>query len=216
MRGDGIQVIAKAAAILRLCGSQKTGLSLGQISTRLELPRSTVQRIVGALVAEDLLRSDGTYRSIRAGSGLFALAAAQRVDVVEIAHPFLKQLSEETGETVDLALFKGDHMVFVDQVAGSQRLRAVSSVGEIFPLHNTANGRAALALAQGEAGGVAEDREEHTVGICALGTAFKTNTGEIFAISIPMPSVRFAAMAFELRAQLIACRAKIEAACKAE
>jgi DNA-binding IclR family transcriptional regulator len=35
--------------------------------------------------------------------------------------------------------------VFVDQVTGPQRLRAVSAVGEAFPLHCTANGKAYLA-----------------------------------------------------------------------
>jgi DNA-binding IclR family transcriptional regulator len=215
MREGGIQVIARAAAILRLCGTQQSGLSLGQISTALDLPRSTVQRIVSALAAEDLLRSDGTHRSVRTGPGLFALTAAQRVDVVEIAHPFLKELSEQTGETVDLALFKGDHMVFVDQVAGSHRLRAVSSVGEIFPLHNTANGKAALLLAQGNLySDVAEDREEHTAGISAMGAAFKIDSGEIFAISIPMPSARYANNEPALRQHLMACRQQIELACR--
>ena len=35
--------------------------------------------------------------------------------------------------------------MFVDQVIGSQRLRAVSAVGETFPLYCTANGKAYLA-----------------------------------------------------------------------
>ena len=48
-------------------------------------------------------------------------------------------------ETVDLSAVKGDHLVFVDQVTGSQRLRAVSAVGETFPLYCTANGKAYLA-----------------------------------------------------------------------
>jgi hypothetical protein len=48
--------------------------------------------------------------------------------VVELAHPYLKQLSIKTGETVDLALFRRDHMVFVDQIAGSHRLRAAFKV----------------------------------------------------------------------------------------
>ena len=37
-------------------------------------------------------------------------------------------------------------MIFLDQVSGPHRLRTMSSVGEVFPLTTTANGRACLAL----------------------------------------------------------------------
>ena len=36
-------------------------------------------------------------------------------------------------------------MRFVDQVPAPRRLRATSAVGELFPLHCTANGKALLA-----------------------------------------------------------------------
>lgn len=39
--------------------------------------------------------------------------------------------------------------------------------------------------------GVALDREEHTVGICALGAVVHGPLGKLAAISIPVPSVRF-------------------------
>ena len=52
---DGIQVIARAAAVLRALKDSQTGLSLGQIADRVALPRSTVQRIVAALIDERLL-----------------------------------------------------------------------------------------------------------------------------------------------------------------
>ena len=43
-RSQGIQVIARAAAILRVLRDSQGGLSLGQISRQVDLPRSTVQR----------------------------------------------------------------------------------------------------------------------------------------------------------------------------
>ena len=140
MKSQGIQVIARAGAILRVCAEAKNGLSLAAIAKEVNLPRSTVQRIVSALACEGLLFSDGSHRSIRLGGELFQVAAQHHLDVVEIIHPFLKDLSEVTGETVDLAVLRGSRLVFIDQVTGSQRLRAVSSVGEAFSLHNSANG----------------------------------------------------------------------------
>jgi DNA-binding IclR family transcriptional regulator len=61
------------------------------------------------------------------------------------------QLSTELRETVDLAIVKRDHLVFIDQVTGSQRLRTVSAVGDSFPLYCTANGKAYLAQLDEEA-----------------------------------------------------------------
>lgn len=140
-----VQVIARAAAIMRALENEPTGLSLGQIAERVGLARSTVQRIVAALEAEKLLIAASPVGRVRLGPTLLRLAASVENDVVTLARPLLVALSAELGETVDLATVKGDHLVFIDQVVGSQRLRAVSAVGESFPLYCTANGKACLA-----------------------------------------------------------------------
>jgi len=140
-----VQVIARAAAILRALEEQPTGLSLGQIAQRVALARSTVQRIVAALAAEKLLIAASPNGRVRLGPTILRLAASARTDFVALARPFLVRLSDELGETVDLAIVKQDHLIFVDQVIGPQRLRAVSAVGETFPLYCTANGKAHLA-----------------------------------------------------------------------
>jgi len=73
------------------------------------------------------------------------LAASVRSDFLALARPFLERLSDELHETVDLAMVRKDHLIFIDQLTGVQRLRAVSAVGETFPLYCTANGKAYLA-----------------------------------------------------------------------
>lgn len=144
--GQGIQVIARAAAVLRVLKDDNDGLSLGQIARRVGLARSTVQRIVGALVAERLVMSLPNKRGLRLGPEIQALAEASRLDIANATRPYLVDLSEKTGETVDLAAFRADHMAFIDQIVGPHRLRAVATVGEAFPLTTTANGKACLAL----------------------------------------------------------------------
>jgi DNA-binding IclR family transcriptional regulator len=140
-----VQVIARAAAILRALEDESLGLSLGQIASRVNLARSTVQRIVSALEAESLVMSASPNGRVKLGPTILRLAAAVQTDFVVFARPFLMALSNELRETVDLALVRKDHMVFIDQVIGSQRLRLVSAVGETFPLYCTANGKAYLA-----------------------------------------------------------------------
>lgn len=240
-RSGGIQVISRAASVLRALRNENEGLSLGQIAERVHLPRSTVQRIVHALVEERLLMAASPSGRVRLGMEILALANNSRIDIVEVAHPHLKALSGATGETVDLAVLRGDHVVFLDQVAGTHRLRAVSAVGESFPLHSTANGKACLALldesdvrrrlknqklttANGKTrtiesllrelqtvreAGVAFDREEHSLGIAAVGTAFRDQAGSIYAISIPAPTSRAKAIEARVVSLLLPARDKL-------
>lgn len=144
-RSNAVNVVAKAVLVLKACQMLGGGLSLGEIAKQVGLPRSTVQRIVQTLVKEGFLATDGTARSISLGPDLLAMGAAASVNVVEKVQPLLKQIAYETGETVDLARLNRNHLVFINQVPGAHRLRAVSAVGDSFPLHCTANGKAILA-----------------------------------------------------------------------
>src|SRR6476646_8173787 len=141
-----VQVIARAATILRALEDENAGLSLGQIAQRVNLARSTVQRIVAALECEKLVIAATPNGRVRLGPAILRLAASVRSDFIALARPFLERLSQELHETVDLSTVKKDHLIFIDQVIGSQRLRTVSAVGETFPLHCTANGKAYLAM----------------------------------------------------------------------
>ena len=144
-RNQGIQVISRAAGILRLLARETDGLSLGQIAKSVALPRSTVQRVVAALAVEGFISIEKGHGGIRLGPEILSLAQATASDMKDRLRPVMKRISEETGETVDLAVLDGNRMLFVDQIVGSQRLRAVSRIGETFPLTTTANGKAALA-----------------------------------------------------------------------
>jgi len=235
----GIQVIARAADILRALRAGGHGMSLGQIADRVGLPRSTVQRIIGALETERLVSVAAGGNGIRLGPELYALADSARPPVIELVRPLLFSLSRHTRETVDLSTLRGGHLTFIDQIAGTQRLRAVSSVGDRFPLTSTANGKACLALladedvlrlartewqAEGRSrdmaaffaaigkvreAGYAVDRDEHTPGISAVGVAFRDWRGEVYAVSIPTPSTRFAESEAELVAAMLALKRDI-------
>ena len=239
---SSVQVIARAATILRALEEENAGLSLGQIAQRVNLARSTVQRIVAALQTEQLVISATPNGRVRLGPTILRLAASVRGDFLALARPILERLSEELHETVDLAVVKKDHLVFIDQVSGSQRLRAVSAVGEVFPLTCTANGKAYLAqlsdagvealvgrtytartpksltkldallkdLSVVRRNGVAFDREEHTVGICAAGVAFRDPLGNPIAISVPVPMQRFTNAQAKIAERLIATKRAME------
>jgi DNA-binding IclR family transcriptional regulator len=238
-----VQVIARAAQILRALEGEDAGLSLGDIAKRVDLARSTVQRIVASLETEKLVIAASPNGRVRLGPTLLRLAASVRSDVVAIARPFITRLSHELHETVDLASVRRDHLVFIDQVIGSHRLRTVSAVGETFPLHCTANGKAYLSqfdesaierligrayeprtprtltkigalladLKMVRKTGVAYDREEHTLGICAVGVALQDPLGNAVAISVPVPTQRFQQQHSVIAERLLATKRAMEA-----
>jgi DNA-binding IclR family transcriptional regulator len=141
----GVQVIARAGAILRSLNGAADGLSLAQISDRVGVARSTVHRIIRALEAEQLVVAASPSGGYRLGPAVAALAASLGVDHPRELRAVLERIAHETLETVDLAVLSHDQVVFVDQVTGGHRLRAVSAVGEMFPAYCTANGKALLA-----------------------------------------------------------------------
>jgi IclR family acetate operon transcriptional repressor len=142
----GIQVITRAANVLRALEGKSNGLSLGEIGARVGLARSTVQRIVDALRAEQFVIAASPTSGVRLGPALIRLAASASVSFDQITRPIITALSQSIAETVDLSVLKGNSAVFTDQIQGSHRLRAVSAIGETFPLYCTANGKAMLSL----------------------------------------------------------------------
>ncbi|MBU2865804.1 IclR family transcriptional regulator [Pacificibacter marinus] len=235
----GIQVIARSAAILRALKDQPNGMSLGQIATATSLPRSTVQRIVAALQTERFIISVANGGGLKLGPELGALAEATHYNIVEQCRIFLSELSQATGETADLSVLRGNKMIFLDQVPGTQRLRAISSVGDVFPVTTTANGRACLAMLPREdahklaaqewarqnvrpdvikfdrmlnevaENGIARDVDDHTDGISAVGFAFEDWTGNIHAISVPVPTSRFSRQSAEIETAIRATQKNI-------
>lgn len=142
---SGVQVIARAAQILRALGESVQPMTLSDLARRLDLPRSTIHRLITALEAENLVGRVGERDGYRLGMGLLPLGQSARRWLGQELRPKLLNLSRQLNETVDLAVLEGDKVVFVEQVVAQNRLQVVSGVGMGFPLYCTANGKALLA-----------------------------------------------------------------------
>ena len=214
-----IQVLARAAQIMKIIKKENdSSLSLGKIANHVNLPRSTVQRIVTALIQENFLKIDKKY-NLTIGSQIYDFASDTEFDAKKKLKPIINSLSLETNETVDLAVLKENYMVLLDRVLGSYRLGVTSEIGLKLPLSTTANGKSALSLldtkkvkeilksknnknkkrdrkqlqdeiAKAGITGIAYDFDENNEGISAIGTSFIIEK-DIYSISIPVPSSRF-------------------------
>ncbi|MFD3247448.1 IclR family transcriptional regulator [Rahnella aquatilis] len=166
-RSGGIQVISRAATILNALGKHPQGMSLGAIANEVDLPRSTVQRIVAALAEEGLVRSEGSG-GVRLGPTLLKLVSTVHTDVIAIASPFLRQLCDNTQETVSLGRASGRQIANIHSIVAERELRVVPRVGLNLPIYSTSGGRALLSLKTDEeiriiVGDVLEPATENTV-----------------------------------------------------
>lgn len=237
-----IQVVSRAVEVLLALEGEPDGMSIGEISRVVKLPRSTVHRIVRTLEDELLIERVSEERGYRLGPGILRMASSGTMWLTRHVHQHLRELSARLNETVDLSLRSGSQVHFIDQVSGNHRLQAVSGVGLSLPVHCTAPGKAILAVMPDEelervipatlqkftnntvtsrkqlthelrvirASQVAYDREEHHLGISAVGTLIRNPLGYLMAVSIPVPSERFTQTKKKLISAMLKSREEIE------
>ena len=114
---SGTQAVDRAALLVATVVQATEPLSFADLQEACDLPKSTTSRMLTALERSQLLErdDDGSYV---AGS-LFWLYAARHdpgEDLVRLAGPTLAAIGEETHETVNLSVARGDRVVQVAQV----------------------------------------------------------------------------------------------------
>ena len=148
-RGPGavkpLLVLSKIRGILDAFSLESPELSLSEIRAATGYPASTVQRLVGNLVGEGFL--DRTTRGYRIGLAVayWSAPATQGLDLVDVAHPVLRELRDLTGETACLFRLEGEHRVCVAMAETRHAIRREMHVGAILPLHAGSAGRVLLA-----------------------------------------------------------------------
>jgi DNA-binding IclR family transcriptional regulator len=233
-----MQVISRAARILRALDGEHRGLSLAELAARTALPRSTVHRLTTALAVERLVvAAPGTGRT-RLGPELARLAAGTRLELRDELRPRLEELRRTLDETIGLSVLDGDGVRFIDQITASHPLQAVTAIGEVLPAWSSASGRALLATLPAQererrvprvlaahtpstttdraavlraierAGrdGISVTREEYTEGVSAAAVAVRDAFGDAAAISVSVPTARFARRADEIAVALLDVR----------
>ncbi|MAY40413.1 MULTISPECIES: IclR family transcriptional regulator [Spongiibacter] len=141
----GIQVIARAAAIMRALSEHSSGMSLGAIAKDIDLPRSTVQRIVNALKQEGLVESLSQNGGLRLGPEVSRLVFQAQCDIISQIRPHLEALHSTLGESVALCRLSGSQVIVADTITAERELRIVFPVGTMqIPIYSTASGKSLL------------------------------------------------------------------------
>jgi DNA-binding IclR family transcriptional regulator/sugar lactone lactonase YvrE len=144
---EGTAALDKALDVLEAIGQAPQGLSQAELSARLQLPRTTLYRLLAALVARDLVRRDPLRRVYALGLRCFeyARAAYAMPDLVAAAGLELRALRDLTGETSYLCVLDGLETLLLERCDGAHGQRSASALGQRKPLHCTSQGKALLA-----------------------------------------------------------------------
>lgn len=120
--------------------------SLGDVSRRMGLPKSSAYRLLTTLVELGVVeRADNDNYRLTPRLFEYGIKALNALDLVTAARPFMHTLRDITGETVHLAVRSGIHAVYVQKVNSSHALRMDSRIGYQAQLYNTSLGKVLLA-----------------------------------------------------------------------
>jgi IclR family transcriptional regulator, acetate operon repressor len=146
-RDGGVQSLNRALCLLDVLAENDEGLSLTGLAKTVSLPPSSVHRLLTTLQRKRFVRFDPATMTWRVGVQAFVVgnAFARSREVAPIAMPYMRQLREKTGETVNLYVPNGGQAICIAQVQSQQVIRAISRPGGSVPLHRSAAGKAILA-----------------------------------------------------------------------
>lgn len=146
------QSLERGLAILSSFHSDRALIGVSELSRGLELSRSTVHRYVATLAKLGYLQQDIGSKRYRLGPKVLDLgfSALNSMDLLEISAPHLRQLSDETERTVNLAILDGTEVVYIERCRtarpGQREIDLDLHVGARLPAYCTAMGKAILAF----------------------------------------------------------------------
>jgi IclR family acetate operon transcriptional repressor len=141
-----IESVANAARILGMYRNESE-LRISDVAEALTISPSTAHRLLTTLEAADMVAQNPTTRCYVTGPALVAIAQALAATNSrwEFARPFMAELGERTGFTVNLQILQGPDVAFVQSVESLRPVRVGSRLGAVMPAYHTSGGKLLLA-----------------------------------------------------------------------
>ncbi|MFD5272187.1 IclR family transcriptional regulator [Streptomyces sp. NPDC058335] len=140
----GLRVLEAMAA------QEQKPIGVGELSRLLDLPKSTVQRLLRTLAQEGWAQvSKDPVTRWQLSPRMLALArhSAPTATLREVAMPHLRALAERTGETIHFSVLDRDiQLVLVERIDSIHPVRTFNAIGATTALHSSSSGKAVLAM----------------------------------------------------------------------
>src|SRR5215472_1657901 len=179
MTESPVASIDRALRVLAAVSGAPRGLSLDELASRLEVPKSSLHRILAALKHRRFVSQPEPGGPYFLGTELLATAFRfhDALDLRALVHPLLARISAELNETTHMAVLDGAEIVYQDKIDASHSIKLSSVIGGRNPAHATGVGKALLAWsyptqealsAWARRCGPLESRTPHTITSVAL------------------------------------------------
>jgi DNA-binding IclR family transcriptional regulator len=142
---SSVQSIERAFLVLRAVATGPAGIS--DVARRVDLPTSTVARLLGTLEGLGAVTRVGDGVTYRVGPAVAELATAADPSsgLVAAARLFLVELVEEVRETAGISVLDGDEVLYLDHVDAALQVQIRDWSGARLPLHVVSSGLVLLA-----------------------------------------------------------------------
>jgi DNA-binding IclR family transcriptional regulator len=140
-----VQSIERAFSVLATLADGPLGVT--EVADRARLPKSTAARLLASLAREGAVEQAAGGTSYRLGPRLLTLASglSSTRGLVAIAHPFLVELADTTGEAAGLSVPDGRTVHYIDQVDSPNPVQVRDWTGTRVPMHAVSSGQVFLA-----------------------------------------------------------------------
>ena len=142
--GNLVQTIERVSLILDILGRNTQGISVKELSAKVELPKGTTHRLLSSLAYFDFVSQDELTKNYHLGFKLVELGnlLINKLDFRNVARPFMLKLAEKTGETIHLVILDQNEALYIEKVALNQTgLQMMSRVGLRIPIHSSSVGK---------------------------------------------------------------------------
>jgi len=138
---------AKTLALLDLLSKHPEGLNSTEAARRSGLTQNLVFRILKTLVAMGYAAQRDDSKTYTLTNRLLELSGPRvgERSLALCAHEPLRQLRDDTGETVQLAIEADGKLLVLEQFRGSHALQVCGEIGMRVPMYSCAPGKALLA-----------------------------------------------------------------------
>lgn len=143
-----VQSLERGIHILFQFSQVCPAMTAEEIAMAVNLPKSSIYRFLRTFLKHGLLERDVQTRQYHLGLRLLELEEVvhSKIDVETISKPFLKELGEFSGETVQLNILHGEQGICLYSIQSPSAFRLAPENGHIIPLYAGASGKSILAF----------------------------------------------------------------------
>ena len=143
-----VHPVLKALRVLEHVAEKGHEVTLTEVASELNLPKTTVFRYLQTLTVASFLRHDPARDRYGIGLRFHTLAKADKSlqRLRSLAKPEMEELGRTFNETINLGILAGGHVVYIDMIEANRALRMQARIGDRHPVHSTALGKAMLAF----------------------------------------------------------------------